>query len=130
MRPTTIRLFEISVIASQLIRVINILIHAEDMAAALQIERNQLLIGPFANALVAIGLALAISRGRFAIARWFFMVLVALDLVGLGGVPAVATMIGVPFAIFSVVAILLMLAAGVLVFLPASTSWLKQGKAD
>jgi hypothetical protein len=130
MRPTTIRLFEISVIASQLIRVINILIHAEDMAAALQIERNQLLIGPFANALVAIGLALAISRGRFAIARWFFMVLVALDLVGLGGVPAVATMIGVPFAIFSVVAILLMLAAGVLVFLPASTAWLKQGKAD
>lgn len=130
MRPTTIRLFEISVIASQLIRVINILIHAEDMAAALQIERNQLLIGPFANALVAIGLALAISRGRFAIARWFFMVLVALDLVGLGGVPAVATMIGVPFAIFSVVAILMMLAAGVLVFLPASTAWLKQGKAD
>ena len=130
MRPTTIRLFEISVIASQLIRVINILIHAEDMAAALQIERNQLLIGPFANALVAIGLALAISRGRFAIARWFFMVLVALDLVGLGGVPAVATMIGVPFAIFSVVAILLMLAAGVPVFLPASTAWLKQGKAD
>jgi len=130
MRPVTIRLFEISVIASQLIRVINILIHAEDMAAALQIERNQLLIGPFANALVAIGLALAISRGRFAIARWFFAVLVALDLLGLGGVPAVATMIGVPFAIFSVIAILLMLAAGVLVFLPATTAWLKQGKAD
>ncbi|MBB4614712.1 hypothetical protein [Novosphingobium taihuense] len=126
MRPTTIRLFEASVIASQLIRIVNIVVHAGAMAAALEIERNQLLIGPFANALVAIGLALAVSRGRFSIARWFLAAVIALDLIGLGGIPAVATMIGVPFAIFSVIAILLMLAAGVLMFLPASSEWLKQ----
>lgn len=126
MRPTTIRLFEASVIASQLIRIVNIVIHADAMAAALEIGRNQLLIGPFANALVAIGLALAVSRGRFSIARWFLAAVIALDLIGLGGIPAVALMIGVPFAIFSVIAILLMLAAGVLMFVPASSQWLKQ----
>lgn len=126
MRPTTIRLFEASVIASQLIRIVNIVIHADAMAGALEIERNQLLIGPFANALVAIGLTLAVSRGRFSIARWFLAAIIALDLIGLGGIPAVALMIGVPFASFSVIAILLMLAAGVLMFVPASSQWLKQ----
>ncbi|MBF9150815.1 hypothetical protein [Novosphingobium jiangmenense] len=130
MRPATIRAFEASVIASQLIRIVNIVANAGAMAAALEIERNQLLVGPFANMLVAVGLALAISRGKFAIARWFLLVVIALDLIGLGGIPAVATMIGIPFAIFSTLAILLMLAAGVLMFLPASTAWLKQDKAD
>lgn len=130
MRPATIRAFEISVIASQLIRIVNIVANAGAMAAALEVGRNELLIGPFANALVAIGLALAVSRGRFAIARWFLAAVIALDVLGLGGIPAVATMIGVPFAIFSVIAILLMIAAGVLMFLPASTAWLKQDKAD
>lgn len=129
MRPATIRLFEASVIASQLIRIVNIVVHAGAMAAALEIDRGQLLIGPFANALVAVGLALAVSRGRFAIARWFLVAVIALDVLGLGGIPAVATMIGIPFAIFSVIAIVLMIAAGVLMFLPASTAWLKQDKA-
>lgn len=129
MRPATIRLFEASVIASQLIRIVNIVVHAGAMAAALEIDRGQLMIGPFANALVAVGLALAVSRGRFAIARWFLVAVIALDVLGLGGIPAVATMIGIPFAIFSVIAIVLMIAAGVLMFLPASTAWLKQDKA-
>lgn len=130
MRPATISAFEASVIASQLIRIVNIVANAGAMAAALEIERNQLLVGPFANMLVAVGLALAISRGKFAIARWFLLVVIALDLSGLGGIPAVAIMIGIPFAIFSTLAILLMLAAGVLMFVPASTAWLKQDKAD
>lgn len=41
----------------------------------------------------------------------------------------VAKMIGLPFAIFSTIAILLMLAAAVLMFLPATSAWLKQDKA-
>lgn len=130
MRPATIRAFEASVIASQLIRIVNIVANAGAMAAALEIERSQLLIGPFANALVAVGLALAVSRGKSIIARWFLLVVIALDLIGLGGIPAVATMIGIPFAIFSTLAILLMLAAGVLMFLPTSTGWLRQRKGD
>ncbi|MFN4135011.1 MAG: hypothetical protein ACK4G2_05120 [Novosphingobium sp.] len=129
MRPVPVRLLEYGVITSQLLRIVNVLVHAAAMAAALDIDRTRLLIGPFANALVAIGLTLVITRGRFGVARWFLAVIIALDAVGLAGIPVVAKVIGLPFAIFSVIAILLMLAAAVLMFLPATSAWLKQDKA-
>lgn len=129
LRPATIRLFEPAVILSQLMRIANVAVHLGAMAAALETPPLQVMIGPFANAFVAIGLALVITRGRQAIARWFLAVIIALDVVGLAGIPVVATMIGVPFAIVSTLAILLMLGAGVLMFLPASAAWLKQGRA-
>lgn len=127
-RPTTIRLFEQGVILSQLMRIANVAAHLGAMAAALEAPPLQIMIGPFANALIAIGLALVIARGGFAMARWFLSVVVALDVVGLAGIPVVATMIGMPFAIVSAIAILLMLAAGVLMWLPASSAWLAQRK--
>ena len=129
MRPAPVRLLEYGVITSQLLRIVNVLVHAGAMAAALDIDRTKLLIGPFANAFVAIGLTLVITRGRFGVARWFLAVIIALDAVGLAGIPVVAKMIGLPFAIFSTIAILLMLAAAVLMFLPATSAWLKQDKA-
>lgn len=128
-RPITIRLFEYGVILSQLMRIANVAANTDAMAAALEITPLQVITGPVANAFIAIGLALVITRGRQSLARWFLSAVIALDLVGLPGIPVVATMIGVPFAIVSAVAILLMLAAGVLMWLPASTAWLKQGKA-
>lgn len=129
-RPMTIRLFEGGVILSQLMRIANVGAHMGAMAIALEISPLQVMIGPFANALVAIGLALVVARGRQPIARWFLSVIIALDVIGIGGIPVVATMIGMPFAIVSALAILLMLAAGVLMWLPASSVWLKQSKVD
>ncbi|MFY7835823.1 MAG: hypothetical protein ACOVQ0_06035 [Novosphingobium sp.] len=129
-RPATIRMVEYAVILSQLMRIANVAVHTAAMAAALEITPLQVITGPFANAFIAIGLALVITRGRQSIARWFLSVVIALDVVGLAGIPVVATMIGVPFAIVSAIAILLMLAAGVMMWLPASSAWLKQGKAD
>lgn len=128
-RPTTIRMVEYGVILSQLMRIANVAVHTAAMAAALEITPLQVITGPFANAFIAIGLALVITRGRQSIARWFLSVVIAFDVVGLAGIPVVATMIGVPFAIVSAIAILLMLAAGVMMWLPASSVWLKQGKA-
>lgn len=127
-RPTTIRMVEYGVILSQLMRIANVAVHTTAMASALEITPLQVITGPFANAFIAIGLALVITRGRQSIARWFLSVVIALDVVGLAGIPVVATMIGVPFAIVSAIAILLMLAAGVMMWLPASSAWLKQGK--
>lgn len=128
-RPMTIRLFEGGVILSQLMRIANVGAHMGAMAIALEISTLQVMIGPFANALVAIGLALVVSRGRQPIGRWFLAAIIALDVIGIGGIPVVAIMIGMPFAIVSALAILLMLVAGVLMWLPASSAWLKQGKA-
>jgi len=128
-RPMTIRLFEGGVILSQLMRIANVGAHMGAMAIALEISTLQVMIGPFANALVAIGLALVVSRGRQPIGRWFLSAIIALDVIGIGGIPVVAIMIGMPFAIVSALAILLMLVAGVLMWLPASSAWLKQGKA-
>lgn len=127
-RPATIRMVEYGVILSQLMRIANVALHTTAMAAALEITPLQVITGPFANAFIAIGLALVITRGRQSIARWFLSVVIALDVVGLASIPVVATMIGVPFAIVSAIAILLMLAAGVMMWLPASSAWLKQGK--
>lgn len=128
-RPTTIRLFEQGVILSQLMRIANVAAHMGAMATALEITPLQVILGPFANAFIGIGLTLVVSRGRQGLARWFLAAIIVLDVVGLAGIPVVATMIGMPFAIVSALAILLMLASGVLMFLPASSAWLRQGKA-
>ncbi len=127
-RPITIRLFEGGVILSQLMRIANVAAHLGAMAAALEAPPLQIMIGPFANALIAIGLALVVARGGLAMARWFLSVVIVLDVIGLAGIPVVATMIGIPFAIVSTLAILLMLTAGVLMWLPASSAWLAARK--
>ncbi|MCX7284327.1 MAG: hypothetical protein NTX28_09835 [Novosphingobium sp.] len=127
-RPTIVRLFEGGVILSQLLRIVNVAAHVGPMATALQAPPLQIMIGPVANAMIAIGLALVIARGRMAMARWCLSVVVARDVVGLAGIPVVATMIGIPFAIVSAIAIVLMLAAGVLMWLPAFTAWLAARK--
>lgn len=127
-RPAALTWFELCLGASQALRIGNIALHSAAMAAATGIDRQAILISPFANAVVVMGLGAAVSRGRFALARWFLVVLVGLDLIGLGGLSAGAQMLGVPFAATSGVAIVLMLAAGVLMFLPTVTAWLKHGK--
>lgn len=130
MRPNSIRWFEYALIASQLVRIVTVALHLDVMARVTGLSAQTILIGPFANAIVLIGLGLAVSRARVGFARWFLIVLMALDVAGLAGIPSIATLIGVPFAVFSVVAVLLLVAAGALMFLPASTEWLKRDKAD
>ncbi|OYX62414.1 MAG: hypothetical protein B7Y89_09300 [Novosphingobium sp. 32-60-15] len=127
-RPDTLRWFEYALIASQIIRIATISLHIEVMAKITGLAPQTLLISPFVNAAVLIGLGLAISRGKFGFARWFLIVLIALDVVGLAGIPSVAAMIGVPFAAFSTVAVLLLIAAAILMFLPASNDWLKRDR--
>lgn len=126
MRPATIRAFEASVIASQLIRIVVGLLYSARLADIVGVSQSGLLVGTFANVAVELGLGLAISRGRMALARWFLLVVILLDLLNAVGLPELASLIGIPFAIFSAIAILLMIAAGVLMFLPASSTWLKQ----
>ncbi|MDT0506395.1 hypothetical protein [Novosphingobium sp. MMS21-SN21R] len=129
MRPNTIRWFEYALIASQFVRIVTVALHLDVMAKITGLSAQTILIGPFANALVLIGLGVAVSRARLGFARWFLVVLLALDVAGLAGIPSVAALIGVPFAVFSTLAVLLAVAAGVLMFLPASNNWLKRDKA-
>ncbi len=128
-RPNTIRWFEYALIASQIIRIVIVVLHLEAMAQITGLSPQMILISPFTNAAVLIGLGLVVSRGRIGFARWFLLALMALDVIGLAGIPTVATMIGVPFAAFSALAVLLVMVAGILMFLPASNSWLKRDKA-
>lgn len=130
MRPNSLRWFEYALIASQILRIVAVALHLDVMARVTGLSAQTILIGPFANAIVLIGLGLAVSRARVGFARWFLVVLIALDVAGLVGIPSIAAMIGVPFAALSVVAVLLLVAAGALMFLPASTEWLKRDKAD
>lgn len=127
-RPDTLRWFEYALIASQIIRIATISLHIDVMAKITGLAPQTLLISPFVNAAVLIGLGLAISRARFGFARWFLIVLIALDVVGLAGIPSVAAMIGVPFAALSTLAVLLLMAAAILMFLPASNDWLKRDR--
>lgn len=128
MRPNSIRWFEYTLIASQVLRIVAVALHLDVMAKVTGLAPQTILIGPFANALVLIGLGLAISRAGVGFARWFLIVLMALDVAGLAGIPSVAAQIGVPFAVLSTIAVLLLVAAGALMFLPASTAWLKRDK--
>lgn len=127
-RPDTIRWFEYALIASQIIRIVSVVLHLDAMAKATGLSHQTLLISSFTNAAVLIGLGLVVSRARVGFARWFVLVLVALDVIGLGGISKVAELIGVPFAAFSTLAVLLVMAAGVLMFLPASNAWLKSDR--
>jgi hypothetical protein len=126
MRPTSIRLFEMSVIASQLIRIAVGLLFSARLADVVGVPRSGLLVGTLANVAVELGLGLAISRGRMSLARWFLLAIIVLDLLNAVGLPDLASMIGTPFAVFSALAILLMLVAGVLMFVKPSSDWLKQ----
>jgi len=128
-RPNTLRWFEYALIASQLIRIATISLYLDVMARITGLAPQTILISPFVNAAVLIGLGLVVSRGGVGFARWFLIVLIALDVVGLAGIPSVAAMIGVTFAAFSTVAILLLMAAAILMFLPVSNDWLKRDKA-
>jgi hypothetical protein len=129
-RPDTIRWFEYALIASQLIRIAIIALHLDAMAKATGFPPQTILVTPFTNAAVLIGLGLVVSRGRVGFARWFVLLLIALDVIGLAGIPTVAELIGVPFAVFSTLAVVLVMAGGVLMFLPASNGWLKRDKAE
>ena len=129
MRPNSIRWFEYALIASQLMRFLNVAIHGKAMAEAFGIDERTIYMSPFVNALVAVGLGLAISRGRVGFARWFFAIIIALDVLGLVSVMDLATQFGATFAAISTFAAVLMLVAGVLMFRPASTEWLKRDKA-
>lgn len=128
-RPDTIRWFEYALFASQLIRIVIVVLHLDAMARITGFSPQTILISPFTNAAVLIGLGLVISRARIGFARWFVLILIALDVIGLAGIPTVAELIGVPFAAFSTLAVVLVMAAGVLMFLPASNEWLQRGKA-
>ena len=126
MRPATIRAFEASVIASQLIRIAVGLLYSARLADVVGVPQSGLLVGTFANVAVELGLGLAVSRGRMILARWFLLVVIVLDLLNAVGLPELASLIGTPFAVFSALAIVLMLSAGVLMFLRSSSEWLKQ----
>jgi hypothetical protein len=127
-RPDTIRWFEYALFASQLIRIVSVILHVGPMAKATGFSPQAILISPFTNAAVLIGLGLVVSRARIGFARWFLIVLIALDVVGLAGIPTVVAVIGVPFATFSTLAVLLVMACGILMFLPASNEWLKSDR--
>lgn len=129
-RPAAIVWFERTLLASQLVRIVTVSVNATAMATLLGVGKRNILIGPYANAMIALGLGLVVSRARVAFARWFLAVLVLFELLGLAGIPEVARMLGTPFAAFSTLAILLMLAAGVLMFRPQASAWLNQPKAD
>lgn len=128
-RPSTIRWFEHAVITSQIVRLLNVALHWKVMAASFGIEERMVLISPFANAFVALGLTLAISRGRLGFGRWFLLIIVGLDATSLLAITELSAMIGLRFAILSTVGIILMIAAAVLMFLPKSGAWLKRDKA-
>ncbi len=127
-RPNTIRWFEYTLFASQLIRIVIVVLHLDAMARITGLSPQTILISPFTNAAVLIGLGLVVSRAKIGFARWFLLVLMALDVIGLAGIPTVAAMIGVPFAAFSTLAVLLVAVAGILMFLPTSNEWLKRDK--
>lgn len=128
-RPATIAWFERALLASQLLRIVNVSANAAAMATLLGVDKRSILIGPYANAMIALGLGLVVSRGRVGFARWFLAVLVVFELLGLAGIAEVARMLGTQFAAISTLAIVLMLAAGVLMFMPASSAWLARDKA-
>lgn len=124
-RPLALRWFEYALVISQLIRIVSVTLHIDAMAKATGLSPQTILVSSCTNAAVLIGLGLAVSRARVGFARWFVLVLVALDVIGLGGISTVAKLVGVPFAAFSTLAVLLVMAAGVLMFLPAANAWLK-----
>lgn len=131
MRPNTIRWFEYALVASQLVRLATIASHLSINAQVTGLEPRTILTGAFINVAVIIGLGLVISRARIGFARWFLLLVMVPDVAGLAGMPTAAELIGVPFAALSTLAVLLLIAAGVLMFLPASTAWLKRDrKAD
>lgn len=130
MRPNTIRWFEYAVIASQLVRVATIASHLSVNARVTGLTPQTILTGAFINVAVIVGLGLVVSRARIGFARWFLLLVMVPDVAGLAGMPAAAELIGVPFAAFSTLAVLLLIGAGVLMFLPPSTAWLKRDKAD
>lgn len=129
MRPNTIRWFEYAIIASQLVRVATIVSHLSANARVTGLTAQTILTGAFINVAVIMGLGLVVSRARIGFARWFLLLVMVPDVAGLAGMPAAAELIGVPFAAFSTLAVLALIAAGVLMFLPASTAWLKRDKA-
>ncbi|WP_062342415.1 hypothetical protein [Novosphingobium sp. CCH12-A3] len=129
MRPATIRAFEISVIASQLLRIGVGVLFSGRLAETFQVAQTSVVQLTIANVVVELGLGLAISRGKMSLARWFLLVAILFDVLDTIGVPGRASVIGILFAVMSILATMLMLAAGVLMFLPASTAWLKQDKA-
>lgn len=63
MRPATIRAFEASVIASQLIRIAVGLLYSARLADVVGVPQSGLLVGTFANVAVELGLGLAVSLG-------------------------------------------------------------------
>jgi hypothetical protein len=130
MRPNTIRWFEYALVASQLIRIATITSHLSVNAAVTGLDPQTILTGTFINMAVIVGLGLAIARARIGFARWFLVLVLVPDIAGLAGMPAAASLISVPFAAFSTLAVLLLVSAGVLMFLPASNDWLKRNKAD
>ncbi len=130
MRPNTIRWFEYAIIASQLVRVATITSHLSVNARVTGLAPQTILTGAFINVPVILGLGLVISRARIGFARWFMLLVMVPDAAGLAGMPAAAELIGMPFAALSTLAVLLLIAAGVLMFLPASNAWLKRDKAD
>ena len=128
LRPTFYTSFEIMLITSQIIRITTILLHLKVMSKATEFPPQAILISAFTNTAILIGLGLVVSRARIGFARWFLIVLIALDVLGLAGIPTVAAVIGVPFAAFSTLAVLLVMACGVLMFLPPSNDWLKRDR--
>ncbi|MBB3859964.1 Ca2+/Na+ antiporter [Novosphingobium hassiacum] len=130
MRPNTIRWFEYCLLASQFVRVAAIVSHLSVNARVTGLTPQTILTGAFINVAVIVGLGLVISRARVGFARWFMLLVMVPDVAGLAGMPAAANLIGVPFAAFSTLAVLLLIGAGVLMFLPASSQWLKRDKAD
>lgn len=128
MRPNTIRWFEYALIASQAIRFASVAIYGKAMAEEFGVDVRTIYMSPIVNALIAIGLALAISRGRAGFARWFMVLIIGLDVLGLASINDLALRFGATFAAMTALASFLMLAAGILMFLPESTAWLKRDK--
>lgn len=124
MRPQSVTWFERLFLAGQALRLGNVAAFMGALAAFSQAAPQTVMMGAFANAGVSTGLALVVSRGRMGLARWFVAALALLDLIGIAGIPALATSISPLFALLSLAALSIEVAALVFLFRRETGEWL------
>lgn len=124
-RPNSVIWFERLFLAAQALRLGNVAAFIGLLAAFSGAAPQTILMGALANAAVSVGLALVVSRGRMGLARWFVAALAILDVIGIGGIPALAKGISPVFALFSLAAMSIEVAALVYLFRRTTSDWLK-----
>ncbi|WP_225010796.1 MULTISPECIES: hypothetical protein [Novosphingobium] len=124
MRPQSVTWFERLFLAGQALRLGSVAAFMGALAAFSQAAPPTIMMGAFANAAVSTGLALVVSRGRMGLARWFVAALAVLDLIGIAGIPTLAKTISPVFALLSLAALSIEVAALVFLFRRETGEWL------